>query len=287
MNTKTKIYIPVIVALVAIVTIAAVPALAESGAISLETVPQTTQEGPLGDGDGETNDDNAEKGMWQDGPKHHNHMAVQVDKVLDWTVPIPADFSKDTMKDLKNDVTVSLVDAATAAKNAGVTDVMMASIGIINDQADNKFVAWILSSMDENAESGNVTANIFLVDAGNVANNAQVTKEFDPFMMSRDGDHKWSEHKMQGYFADLTPEQRDAKATQFKEMKQAFASLSEEDQALLHSHFKGMKGDFANLTEDEKAAKFDEHKQQMEAFMKLSLDEKISYLKNLALGLKN
>jgi hypothetical protein len=48
-----------------------------------------------------------------------------------------------------------------------------------------------------------------------------------------------------------------------------------------------MKGDFANLTEDEKAAKFDEHKQQMDAFMKLSLDEKISYLKNLALGLKN
>jgi hypothetical protein len=260
MNTKTKIYIPAIVALVAIITIAAVPALAESG---------------------------VEKEMWQDGPKHHNPMAVQVDKVLDWTVPIPIDFSKDTMKDLKNDVTVSLVDAATVAKNAGVTDVMMASIGVINDQADNKFVAWILSSMDENTESGTVTANIFLVDAGNIANTAQVTQEFDPSMMFRDGDHKWSDHKMQGYFTDLTPEERDAKSAQFKEMKQAFTSLSEEDQALLHSHFKGMKGDYANLTEDEKAAKLDEHKQQMEAFMKLSLDEKISYLKNLALGLKN
>jgi hypothetical protein len=260
MNTKTKIYIPAIVALVAIITIAAVPALAESG---------------------------ADKGVWQDGPKHHHHMAVQVDKVLDWTVPIPADFSKDTMKDLKNDVTVSLIDAATAAKNAGVTDVMMANIGVINDQSGNKFVAWILSSMNENAESGKVTANIFLVDAGNIANTAQVTKEFDPFMMDKDGDHKWSDHKMQGDFANLTPEQQDAKIAQHKEMEQALASLSPEDQAALHSYFKGMKGDYANLTEDEKAAKFDEHKQQMEAFMNLSLDEKISYLKNLAQGLKN
>jgi len=260
MNTKTKIYIPTIVALVAIITIATVPALAESG---------------------------ADKGVWQDGPKHHSHMAVQVDKVLDWTVPIPADFSKDTMKEIKNDVTVSLIDAATAAKNAGVTDVMMANIGVINDQSGNKFVAWILSSMNENAESGKVTANIFLVDAGNVANTAQVTKEFDPSMMGKDSDHKWSDHKMQGDFANLTPEQRDAKIAQHKEMEQAFASLSEEDQALLHSHFKSMKGDYSNLTEDEKTAKFAEHKQQMEAFMNLSLDEKISYLKNLAQGLKN
>jgi len=260
MNTKTKIYIPAIVALVAI-AIATVPALAESG---------------------------ADKGVWQDGAKHHkNHMAVQVDKVLDWTVPIPVDFTRETMKDLKNDVTVSLVDAATAAKNAGVTDVMMASIGIINDQADNKFVAWILSSMDKNEESGIVTANIFLVDAGNVANTAQVTKEFDPSMMFKDSDHKWSDHKMQGYFADLTPEEREAKIAQHKEMKQAFTALSEEDQVTLHSYFKGMKGDYANLTEDEKTAKLEEHKQQMDAFMKLSLDEKIAYLKNLALGLKN
>ena len=259
MNTKTKIYIPAIVALVAI-ALATVPALAESG---------------------------ADKGVWQGGAKHHKHMAVQVEQVLDWTVLIPADFTKEAMKDLKNDVTVSLVDAATAAKNAGVTDVMMASIGIINDQDDNKFVAWILSSMDKNEESGIVTANIFLVDAGNIANTAQVTKEFDPSMMFKDSDHKWSDHKMQGYFADLTPEEREAKIAQHKEMKQAFTALSEENQVTLHSYFKGMKGDYANLTEDEKTAKLEEHKQQMDAFMKLSLDEKIAYLKNLALGLKN
>ena len=141
--------------------------------------------------------------------------------------------------------------------------------------------------MNINEESGTISANIFLVDAGNVANTAQVTKEFDPSMMGKDGDHKWSDHKMQGYFADLTPEEREAKISQHKEMKQAFAALSPEDQAALHSYFKGMKGDYANLTEDEKATKLDEHKQQMEAFMQLSLDEKISYLKNLALGLKN
>jgi len=73
----------------------------------------------------------------------------------------------------------------------------------------------------------------------------------------------------------------------FKEMKQALSSISEEDRQTIMSHFKDMKGHYAGLTEEEKAAKHDELKQQMEAFMGLTLDEKISYLKYLAISLRN
>jgi len=73
----------------------------------------------------------------------------------------------------------------------------------------------------------------------------------------------------------------------FKGMKEAFSSISEEDRQTIMSHFKDMKGQYADLTEEEKTAKHAEFKQQMEAFMGLSLDEKISYLKYMAMSLRN
>jgi len=96
---------------------------------------------------------------------------------------------------------------------------------------------------------------------------------------------KWSKHK--SYYADLTPEEREAKMAQFKEMKQAFSSISEEDRQTIMTHFKELKAQYAELSEEEHSAKHDELKQQMEAFMGLSLDEKISYLKYMAMGLRN
>jgi TRAP-type C4-dicarboxylate transport system substrate-binding protein len=70
-------------------------------------------------------------------------------------------------------------------------------------------------------------------------------------------------------------------------MRTAFESLSEEDQSAIKSYFHSMKEQFADLTEEEKKAKHAEFKEQMEEFMKLSLDEKISYLKYLAISLRN
>ena len=70
----------------------------------------------------------------------------------------------------------------------------------------------------------------------------------------------------------------------FKGMKEAFSSISEEDHATIMSHFKDQ---HADLTEEEKTTKHAEFKQQMEAFMGLSLDEKISYLKYLAISIRN
>jgi len=96
---------------------------------------------------------------------------------------------------------------------------------------------------------------------------------------------KWSKYK--SYYADLTPEEREVKMIQFKEMKEAFSALSEDDRQTLMAHFKDLKTQYAELSEEEHSAKHTEMKQQMEAFMGLSLDEKISYLKYKAMSLRN
>ena len=45
---------------------------------------------------------------------------------------------------------------------------------------------------------------------------------------------KWSKYK--SHYADLTPEEREAKMAQFKEMKEAFASISDEDRELFYDY---------------------------------------------------
>ena len=70
-------------------------------------------------------------------------------------------------------------------------------------------------------------------------------------------------------------------------VSEAFSTLSEDDRQTIMAHFKDMKTQYAELSEEEHSAKHAEMKQQMEAFMGLSLDEKISYLKYMAMSLRN
>ncbi len=225
------------------------------------------------------------------GAKHHKmHKVIEVvlDEDKKWSIQLPEEFNKDAMKSLKEDVSVSLLDAANAAQSAGVDDVMKASIGIAKDQNGNKGVAWILASMNMDEESQTITANIFVVDAGDVTNTATTTKEFDHSMKySKHGDYKMSGHKMHGYYADMTPEELEAKRAQHKEMKEAFSTLSEEEQTAIKSHFHSMMTDNADMSQEDREAKFAKLKAEMQAFMELSLDEKISYLKYFAQSLKN
>ena len=86
--------------------------------------------------------------------------------------------------------------------------------------------------------------------------------------------------------AELTPEEREAKFAQFKEMKQAFSSISDEDRELIMTYFKEMKQEYATLSDGEKDAKHAEFKSQMEEFTMLSLDEKIVYLQEYANSLR-
>jgi phage I-like protein len=91
---------------------------------------------------------------------------------------------------------------------------------------------------------------------------------------------------MKNKFADMTPEEREAKFAQFKEMKQAFSSISDEDREIIKSHFKEMKAEYANLSDEEKDAKHVEFKSKMEEFSALTLDEKIIHLQELANSLR-
>ena len=222
-----------------------------------------------------------EKHAWKDGAKHgKGQMITQVEGFVG-LIPVPEDMDRESHKDLKDQVTVSLSKAAQGL------DVMKASIGIAVNENGEKFVVWKLISMDKDEESDTISATINIVDAADATNKATVTKEFDHSMKSTKHGEYGSYGKMKGHFTDLTEEERTEKMTQYKEMKEAFATLSEDEQSAVHSYFKDMKGQYADLTEEEKTAKHAEFKQQMEAFMGLSLDEKINYLKQLALSFRN
>jgi len=109
-------------------------------------------------------------------------------------------------------------------------------------------------------------------------------KSFDHSSM--DG-AKWSHHSMKNKYADLTPEEREAKMAQHSEMKEAFSALSEVDQETIMNYFKEMKSEYTELSEEERTAKHDEMKTMMEEFMPLSLDEKIVYLTEFAESLRS
>jgi len=127
-----------------------------------------------------------------------------------------------------------------------------------------------------------------IVDAGNgFTLYTSEGKSIDDFKHYSHGD-KWSHDKMMdSHYADLTPEEREAKIAQHTEMKEAFTSLSEEDRETIMAHFKDMKTQYADLSDEERTAKHTEKKTMMEEFMQLSLDEKIEYLIEFANSLRS
>ena len=119
------------------------------------------------------------------GDKHkkHHHMIVKVDGFTG-AIMVPdmseVEDKKAVHKELKEQVTVKLSEAA-AAENAGL-DVMKGSIGMTINEDGVKSVAWILVSMNMD-DSDKISKTIFVVDAADVANTAQTTKEYDHSMM--------------------------------------------------------------------------------------------------------
>jgi len=212
---------------------------------------------------------------YHDGAKSHKgHWAIQVEG-FEGSILITEDSDRATLKEKAIPLSEAVADYPNVKK---------ATLGKAINENGDKFLVWKLVDFSKDSESGTAKMTIYIVDAGDADNTTEITKEFD-----KSSHHdKWTHYKgMKDKFADMTPEEREAKFAQYKEMKEAFASISEEDQATIMSHFKNMKGEFADLTEEEKAAKHAELKQQMEAFMGLNLDEKINYLKNLAMSFRN
>jgi hypothetical protein len=141
---NTKYAIPVLVAAIAVMVVVATPyALAES---------------------------DAKKQFVKDGVKYHKFHAVQVDGFVG-SVQLTADTDKATLKDM---ITVSLSEASSGI------DAVKASIGIVSNENGEKFLAWILVSMNRDENSDAATITIHIVDAGNADNKVQITKEFDP-----------------------------------------------------------------------------------------------------------
>ncbi len=213
---------------------------------------------------------------------HKKHWAVQVSNDFKG-IPIPEDA---THQSLKDEINISLSQAASK-----YPDAKKAKLGIaVND--NGKYVVWKVIEMTMDSETNTKSMMIHVIDAGaesiDKAATEDVPKEFDhSTKYTRHGDYKMSGHKMHGYYADMTPEELEAKRTQHKEMKEAFSTLSEEEQTAIKSHFHSMMTDNADMSQEDREAKFSKLKAEMKTFMELSLDEKISYLKYFAQSVQN
>lgn len=146
---KTKYVFPVLVAAFALTLVVAAPyVVAESG-------------------------ENKPYGFHDDAKMHAKFMGIQVDGFVG-SIPITEDTDRQTLKDK---VTVSLSEAANGL------DVVGGHIGIAVNEKGEKYLVWTLASIDKDPESETATATIYIVDAGDSDNTAQVTKEFDHSMM--------------------------------------------------------------------------------------------------------
>ena len=213
---------------------------------------------------------------------HKKHWAVQVSNDFKG-IPIPEDA---THQSLKDQITITLSEAASK-----YPDAKKAKLGIaVND--NGKYVVWKVIEMTMDSETNTKSMMIHVIDARadtlDAAATEDVQKEFDhSTKYTRHGDYKMSGHKMHGYYADMTPEELEAKRAQHKEMKEAFSTLSEEEQTAIKSHFHSMMTDNADMSQEDREAKFAKLKEEMKAFMELSLTEKISYLKYFAQSVQN
>jgi len=206
-----------------------------------------------------------------DGTTHYKkHMKIQIGE-LSGSEAVTRETAHEKMDDI----------IALSVASYNYPNVKKANIGIAVNDAGEKFLVWKLVSMNKN-DDGTKTATIYVVDALKGYEITTIEKSFDHSSM--DG-AKWSHHSMSKY-ADLTPEEREAKYTQYKKMKEAFSSLSDEDKETIMNHFKEMKAEYASLSDEDKAAKHAQFKSMMEEFTEFSLDEKIVYLQEFANSLR-
>lgn len=212
--------------------------------------------------------DGSDYAKW--GADHHKHMKIQLGE-LSGSEPV----TRDNIHDKKDEV------IALSVATFNYPDAKKANLGIAVNDAGEKFLVWEIMTMTQN-DDGTKSVTINVVDALQGFEITTIEKSFDRSLM----DGKWSHHDLKGKFADLTPEEREAKFAQFKETKQAFSSISDGDRETIMNHFKEMKHEFATLSDEEKDARHAEFKSQMEEFAKLSLDEKIAHLEELAASLR-
>lgn len=210
----------------------------------------------------------AEGGDYSKWGTHHKHMKIQIGD-LTGSQPITMETAHDKM-----DKVIALTVATY-----NYPDAKKASIGVAVNDAGEKYLVWKITTMTKN-DDGTKSVTIHVVDALLGYEITTIEKSYDHSSYG-----KWSHHGYDKY-ADLTPEEREAKHAQFKEMKQAFSLISDADKEIIMNHFKEMKQDYSTLTDEEKEAKHAQFKSQMEEFTVLSLDEKVAYLQEFANSLR-
>lgn len=144
MNRKTTYLIPAFVAVFALMFTVATPlAMAEYG------------EGMH------------DKGI---GQKHHKmHKVIEVDGFVG-SIQITENSDRQALRD---QVSVSLSEAADGL------DVLGGHIGVAVNENGDKYLVWVLKSIERDSESETGTATIHVVDAADAINTTSITKEFD------------------------------------------------------------------------------------------------------------
>lgn len=220
---KTKYVIPALIATFALTIVLAAPyVLAEPG-----------MDKPYG---------------FHDGPKMHaKFMGVQVEGFVG-NIPITEDTDKQTLKD---QVTVSLSEAAKDL------DVVGGHIGIAVNENGEKYLAWILTSIDKDPESDTATITTYVVDAGDASNTTQVTKEIDFSMIKERKHHDGMSYSdkagnMWEKFSQPTGNAEfDALRAQFaeklQELKQAMADGDSDKVQELHNELSDLKNQINDL----------------------------------------
>ena len=106
---------------------------------------------------------------WSGQKQHKMHKVVEVEGFVG-SIHITEDTDRQTLKD---QITVPLSEAAEGL------DVIGGQIGVAINEDGDKYLTWMLKSIEKDLESETVTATIYVVDAGDVDNTSIVTKEFD------------------------------------------------------------------------------------------------------------
>lgn len=162
MNTKTKYLIPAFAAVFALLFVFAAP--------SARADDQSTA--------------NPDETHHWDSMGHKGPMGSHFVTADGFTgsIQLPDTFDKATQNTLKDQVSVSLFQAASTAQENGLTNANSAQLGCVQNDQGNKYLAWIISDTEE--DSGIITVNTLVVDAGNSSNFVTLSNTFDPATMT-------------------------------------------------------------------------------------------------------
>ena len=154
---------------------------------------------------------------------YKKHMPILVEG-FEGSIQITEDSER---QELKEQITVSLSEAAEGL------DVYKASLGAVINEDDEKFLVWVLANFEKDSESGIVTATIYIVDAGDSSNTAQITREID----RSEGDRNHSRQGMADKLEKL--EEKFSEPTGNEEVDELGAQLVEKIGELKESHEEG------------------------------------------------